>query len=210
MSPYPIICNVIARVSARVFAGPELCRNPEWVRLLTDTTIKVMISAQIIRLIYPPRLRWLSRWLFSGSRAVSKNRKTAAKLLFPIIEERITASGEGREREIDGIQWLLDSKNGEKTAQQLAKESADEEVFLSIASIHSSSAAMLSIVYDLLEHRENLDEIVDEIRQTLVEYPEWTPQSLGKLRKLDSFMKESHRIHPIGMGTPYSFSNLGT
>jgi ent-kaurene oxidase len=191
-----------------VLVGNELYRNPEWVRLLTDTTIKVMISAQVIRFIYPPRLRWLSRWLVSGSRAVSRNRKCAAKLLLPIIEKRIAASGEDGERKMDGIQWLLDSKKGEKSAQQLAKEVADEELFLSIASIHSSSASMLSFTYDLLEHREYLDEIMDEVRQTQTKYPEWTLQTLGKLRKLDSFMKESQRIHPVGMGTSLSLLAL--
>ncbi|KAI9768105.1 MAG: hypothetical protein M1840_005139 [Geoglossum simile] len=201
LSPYMIFCKTIAQVTARVLAGPELCRNPEWLRVLTDTTIKVMISAQIIRFIYPPRLRWLSRWLFSGSRAVYNNRKAAAKLLLPIIKKRTAASGGDAEREMDGIQWLLDSKKGEKSAQQLAKEIADEQLFLSIASIHTSSSSMLSFVYDLLERGEYLDEIMDEVRQTLAIYPEWTPQSLGKLRKLDSFMKESSRVHPVGMVT---------
>ncbi|KAI9771196.1 MAG: hypothetical protein M1839_002855 [Geoglossum umbratile] len=195
VSPYPVFSTTVARITARVLAGRELCRNREWVRIMVDTTIKVMVSAQIIRFIYPRWLRWLSRWLVSGSRAVSKNRKCAARLLSPIIERRTTPNRVGEEKAIDGVQWLMDAKRGATTARDIA----DEQLFLSIASIHSSSANMLSIVYDLLEHKEYLEDIMEEIKQTLVEKPEWTKQSLGKLRKLDSFMKESQRIHPVGM-----------
>src|SRR5947209_2029806 len=141
------IANIVARITARITAGPELCRNPEWQRLIVDTTINAMKAAQIIRFVYPPRWRWLSRWFFSGSRNVNKGRKAAARLLAPIIEKRKAAIKDGAEKPRDGVQWLLDHKDsGRKSLQEIA----DDELFLSIASIHTTAGSFLSILYDLL------------------------------------------------------------
>lgn len=53
--PYEIILYIIARMTGRVFVGPELCRNEEWVQLLVRTTIDAFAAAKSIRASYPPR-----------------------------------------------------------------------------------------------------------------------------------------------------------
>lgn len=98
----------------------------------------------------------------------------------------------------DGIQWLIASAGSRK---QSPLELADAQLFLSIASIHSTSASILSILHDLADHRKEYTGILEEIRAVRKEYgTRWTKQSLASLEKLDSFMKVSQRLHPIGLG----------
>lgn len=125
-------------------------------------------------------------------------RKRAAQLLAPVYEKRIACAKSNGPKYRDSIQWLLDnSGKQQKGLQQLA----DEQLFLYTAGIHSTGSTVISILYDILAHPEYLPEIMEEVQQTLKESPQWTKQSLAKLRKLDSFMKESQRLNPAGLGT---------
>lgn len=57
---------------------------------------------------------------------------------------------------------------------------------------------------DLLDHPDALAEIRDEIdgvrKDELGDAPVWTRHALGELRLLDSFMRETHRMHPFTEG----------
>ncbi|KAL9120104.1 MAG: hypothetical protein Q9187_003338 [Circinaria calcarea] len=162
-----------------------------------------MEAAKSIRATYSRRWRWLARWFHPGSGKLPALRKRAAELLAPTYAARLAEAKSDREKHRDGIQWLLDTSGGKrKTLQQIA----DEELFLHTAGIHSTGSMVISILYDLVAHPEYVPEIMEEVRKVLREAPEWTKQSLAKLRKLDSFMTESQRMNPIGL-VPYTFSD---
>ena len=94
----------------------------------------------------------------------------------------------------DGIQWLIAAAGARtKTLSDLA----DEQLFLSIVSIHLTTALTVSLLHDLADHRE----IEDEMQKAQKDHnSKWTKESLAKLAKLDSFMKESQRVHPTVLG----------
>lgn len=50
-----------------------------------------------------------------------------------------------------------------------------------------------------MDHPDSLEEIRDEIEEVRKQYPSWTREALQKLWKMDSFMKESSRINPLGI-----------
>jgi cytochrome P450 len=80
-------------------------------------------------------------------------------------------------------------------------ELADELLFLSIGSIHSTCASTLSTIYNLLERPDVLAEIWKEFEAVNLTKKEayWSKHDLDKLEKMDSFMKESQRISPLGL-----------
>lgn len=55
-------------------------------------------------------------------------------------------------------------------------------------------------LYEVAAHPETQGEIRDEVEQVLQEQGGWTRQSLGKMRKLDSILRESQRLHPVTTG----------
>ncbi|KAL7941104.1 cytochrome P450 [Trichoderma barbatum] len=210
--PYMALAYTISRATARVFAGIELSRNDEWVQIGVNTTIMAHQAAQEIRKQYPPLIRWLAKWRHPGARAVYANRLRAAELMAPILEKRLsndlTESGEP-----DGVQWSIAATRGRR---KKVLEVVDEHLFLGIASVHSSSATSLSVLYDLLDRPEVMQEIVEEIQRVhaTCSNGRWNKQALTQLEKLDSFMAESQRMHSLGLVTvtrsavkPYVFKD---
>ena len=192
-----ILAQSIAQVTTRVLCGQELARNEEWIRISVETTISTMQTAAAIREKYPPYLRWLASYFMTGPKLSLANRKRAAVILQPILLKRMTGKGDGSGYS-DGIQWLVAAAGARGKS---VSELADEQLFLSIASVHSTSASLLSIVHDLATSAQYREEILDEIQGVQQEHgTTWTKASLAKLYKLDSFMKESQRVNPIGLG----------
>lgn len=182
-----------------VFAGPELCANEEWRNIMVTSTITLMQTSQEVRKKYSPHWRWIVPWVDPGAKKIYEIRKRCAELLAPSYQNRL-AQMEGNEKPfVDGIQWLMNTASDGKKG---LLEMADDQLFLSIASIHSTSASTLSILYDLLERPEFIDEILQEIHSVRGKSssPGWTKRELDQLVKLDSFMKESQRYHPVGLG----------
>jgi len=155
-----------------------------------------MKSAMGIRALYSSRWQWLAPWTAPWRNDLIKLRKKAAQLIEPTYKKRLSAIGNEKTRDV--VQWLIENARGKPPT---SAEVADSVLFLYMAGIHSTSASLISIIYDLIAHSEYIPELIEEIKQTKAESPEWTKLSLGKLRKLDSFLKESQRLHPAGLGT---------
>ena len=70
------------------------------------------------------------------------------------------------------------------------------EIVISLASMHTSQMNAVHVLYDLALHPEHIEPIRDEIRAVAAEENGWQKSSFSKLRKLDSFLKESQRFNP--------------
>lgn len=187
-------------MTALAFAGAELCQSQEWQDVMVLATISLFQTAQKVRVKYPRCLRWAVPWIDPGARQIYQTRRRCAELLRPVYERRLAGRDDPGKRFEDGTQWMMDvpSPRRDKALNQLA----DNHWFLAIGSIHSTSASVLSVLYDLIDRPENMAEIREEMRAALSESgsESWTRRSLQKLEKLDSFMKESQRMHPVGLG----------
>ena len=67
---------------------------------------------------------------------------------------------------------------------------------------------MAQTVFDLVSHPEYIGPLRDEVKSVKASDGEtWTKAGIAKLRKMDSFMKESQRFRPPGLGTiPFQYS----
>ncbi|KAL8896237.1 MAG: hypothetical protein Q9207_007803 [Kuettlingeria erythrocarpa] len=99
-----------------------------------------MQTAAAIRETYPHWLRWLAPYLMHGPKLAWANRRRAAQVISPIMEKRMAGKGDGTGHG-DGIQWLLAA--GGTRRKKSALELADEQLFLAIASINSTSASII-------------------------------------------------------------------
>lgn len=201
---YLFICGVVARTVSYALVGPSLCRNPEWQRVVIEATYAVFGAAQAIRNKYTPRWRWLARWANSTQKQLKQIRSQAADLLGPIYNERREAvsggSKLGGQSDMfhDTVYWLL----GRKQADRSLAGIVDQELFLSMASIHTTSGSLNSFLFDWIAHPEYHEDIKAEVKEVLATVKSaggrWTLQHVAMMRKLDSFIKESARVNPIG------------
>jgi len=81
---------------------------------------------------------------------------------------------------------------------------------VSFAAIHTSSMALSQVVFDLAARPEYIKGLREEIKEVLAEdgydidgegFTKLKKSSYTKLRKLDSFLKESQRLSPPGISS---------
>ena len=91
------------------------------------------------------------------------------------------------------LSWMIECANGpEQDPQHLAHL----EIVISLAAIHTSQMNTVHVLYDLAARPEYIEELRSEIRTVAAAEGGWNKTSYTKLRKLDSFMKESQRFNP--------------
>ena len=191
--------GIVARATALALVGPSLCTNADWLRLSVGTTAAVFGAANEIRDNYSPWWRWLARWRSAAPKKMLGMRKEAAELLRPLYEERLGAVIKGKAGGyVDSLAWLLRLQGANRSSS--LEDVADQQLFLSIASIHTTSATSTSILFDLMSRPEDQDDVRGDIRRAVKEKGDaaWTLQDVASMRRLDSFMKESQRMHPLG------------
>ena len=86
--------------------------------------------------------------------------------------------------------------------QPTAESVADNILAGSFAAIHTTTMTLTNVLYDLAAHPEYAEVLREEIQCISAEEPSGIlrKKTMPKLRKLDSFIKESQRINPLGAG----------
>ncbi|KAG6330777.1 hypothetical protein ID866_8313 [Astraeus odoratus] len=182
------ICQIISRMSNRVFVGLPLCRDPGWNAFniaLPDAVIK---EALILRL-FPTFIQpWIARYV-TGQ--VERTRK-GATYLGPMIEERqrhmdMYPGKTWLDKPNDFLQWCLDSGR-EPSVMHLTQRM----MTMNFASIHTTTNTFTQALYLLAANPEYALLLREEVER-IVEEDGWTKEALGKMRRIDSFLKETLR-----------------
>ncbi|KAF4306203.1 Cytochrome P450 [Botryosphaeria dothidea] len=191
---YSAILDIVAQVSARVFVGAPLCRDPHWLQLSKDYTLKAFEASRALKKWKPWVRPFVYRFL-PELRELYKVRAEAIKFMTPVSQER-QATETKRD---DFTEWLK-----QKSSPEFAKDYADQayvQVQLAMAAIHTTTMSSTHMIYDLIEHPENIQPLRDEIQSAVAETGGYEKDTMAKMKKLDSFMKESQRYNPPGLTT---------
>lgn len=189
---------LVARISARVFLGPELCRNPVWLKIAVSHIMTGFMAALSLRM-FPGFLRPLVTWVLPPCRSLRSQVQQARDMIRPVIERRkeekaaAVSRGETPVQYNDGVEWADMYANG-RTFDRV-----DLQLGLSIAAVHNTTDLLAQVVYDLASDPEMVERLRVEAIQVLGEGG-WSKTTLYKLKLLDSVIKESQRIKPILTG----------
>ncbi|KAG0136228.1 cytochrome P450 [Tuber indicum] len=203
-----ISSGVISRATSRTFVGLPLCRNTEYLDNITQFSINVAKTANIVDLL---------PWFFRRTAVRFLLRKNASedilmKYLAREFETRKIIKSSLTESPIstisDAIQWILDATSLETPIMKLVQRL----MFFNFASIHPTSITLAHTLYDIAANPEIHDSICTEIDEVLIAEGGWTKQGLTKMKKLDSVLRESSRMNGINVFsvirkvlTPYTF-----
>ncbi|KAM7189906.1 Ent-kaurene oxidase [Rhypophila sp. PSN 637] len=210
--PQPFLAQVFARVAAHVLVGPELARG-RWPSLSRDYVNSVTKAPGVVRHKYHPYFRWVAKYFEPSVKTVLKYRREAAELLKPTLIARTAElqHGESRTTHQDAIQWLIETF--QSRGKTLTPDTLAQSIFgIMTAAIDSTSATATWMLYDLLQNPDAFSDIREEIiavQKRHIDDPSspksesfiWTRQTLSELRVLDSFLRESLRLHSFTLIT---------
>ncbi|KAJ7776606.1 cytochrome P450, partial [Mycena maculata] len=182
--------RIVSRTSNRLFVGLPLCRDPDYRDLNVEFTIDVMTSAQIL-LLFPDFMKpFLARLVTN----IPKQMHRAANLLRPYVQDRLNKEIEygpdWPEKPDDLLSWLIDNTPADRKSVETI---ALQVLIINFGAIHTTSIAFTTTFYFLACHPELTDPLREEI-QSIVEEDGWTKAAMARMRKLDSFIKESQRM----------------
>ncbi|EEY23335.1 ent-kaurene oxidase [Verticillium alfalfae VaMs.102] len=190
----PFALRAISRISGRAFVGPSINRSEQWM----DTSINfaIHVFTAVVKLqFFPEWSRPAAQYLVSELRQIRKDIDVAKKMLKPVIEERLRdmEMHSAEEKPDDLIQWLVEALPTEEKTDYEAQ--AHIQLVLAAASIHTTTNLVTDCMYDLAAHPEVQEMLREEAHQVLEVEEGWLrKESMAKLKKLDSFMKETQRL----------------
>lgn len=197
----PFALRCIARTSGRAFVGPTICRNEAWMDTSINFAIHIFLALVKLQ-FFPAWLRPIGQYLVSDLGKLRQDTARAQQMLVPIIEERLRdMECPSYRRPDDLIQWMLDALPAGERRDYLAQ--AELQLILSAASIHTTNNLLVDCMYDLAAHPDVAAYLRAEATAVL-EGPTTTDpatgagwarkDSMAKLKRLDSFMKEVQRV----------------
>ncbi|KAM0272214.1 hypothetical protein ACHAQH_008796 [Verticillium albo-atrum] len=190
----PFALRAISRISGRAFVGPSINRSEQWM----DTSINfaIHVFTAVVKLqFFPEWSRPAAQYLVSELRQIRKDIDIAKKMLTPVIEERLRNMDmhSAEDKPDDLIQWLVEALPEEEKTDYEAQ--AHLQLILAAASIHTTNNLVTDCIYDLAAHPEVQEMLREEAHQVLEVEEGWArKESMAKLKKLDSFMKETQRL----------------
>lgn len=198
---HPTFLEIVGRTSARIFVGFPLCRNPLWLSTSIDFARCIFLGSGILKII-PAPIRPLAALFNPHVWRIKRHHRNARSLLIPeILRRRELASGAQSpeqwhaEKPNDMLQWIEDaSTDADKQPERIV----DRQLGMSFAAIHTTTNHLTNVIYDLAARWDQYGpDLREEVEEALAaDGGIWKKQTLTKLSKLDSFMKESQRINP--------------
>ena len=198
-----------------MFVGLPICCNKTWLEISTQFTENseypssffhltpdlrgsVFVSVCVLRL-FPTFCHPILKYFLPSIWRCSSYIKASKKLLIPEIERRrgLRKMSYDQQHTIEDLSknnllsWMIEYAQG---FEEEPSHLAHLEIVISLASIHTSQMDTVHVLYDLAANPEFIDPNREEI---LFEASKgWDKTTYSRLRKLDSFMKESQRFNP--------------
>lgn len=184
-----ICIKLVAHMSASVFVGPELARDPKW-QEITVTYTRNLFSACVVLRTWPAPLRRLAVWWIPECKVCRDQIAEARTLVATYRGQRESNEGKDIRNVITAFDWM--DPRADPAIIQLA---------LAMASIHTTSQLLNQALLDLAFAAQDNDEIVAKVRGELGDCLQsssgkFVPATLPKLGLLEACIKETQRLKP--------------
>lgn len=198
---HTVLSELVSRLSSRVFGGLELARNQQWIQLSTAYPRNAFACTMALRMV-PRIIRPLLAAVLPTYWRTRSNIRDAKRIVGGIITKRRADEGatdtSAKEHPCDLLEWMMNAAAGTETR---ADDLAHRLLFISDASVMTTSLLISHCLYDLVAHPEALSFIREEVHNVLREGDNFQKTTLHKMRSLDSALKESQRLNPPFVST---------
>ncbi|KAK0392115.1 hypothetical protein NLU13_1613 [Sarocladium strictum] len=191
----PFSLRAISRLSGRAFVGSAISRTEEWMKTSIEYAVTVFMACVKLQ-FFPEWARPMAQYFVSDLYKLRREVNKVKSMLKPVLEERVQLRKLGvpaDERPDDMTEWLLDGLPDEE--KEDVQVHAELQLILAAASIHTTNNLVCECILDLAAHPEAQEELRREAYQILEVEGGWAhKESMAKLKKLDSFMREVQRL----------------
>ncbi|KAL7939950.1 cytochrome P450 monooxygenase [Trichoderma barbatum] len=196
--------RLIAIIMGRVFVGPDLNRNKEWVDNVIQFVDDVFAAGWKIKAYSHFARPFAARFLVAETRRVQNQKAMARRLLVPILRDRLASLNEpGAEKHLDLLQWLV--VNNAKSPQPKTLENLAELALVAyVGSTHTAATTLTNVLLDIAARPNDLEVLRNEISTINLEATGLDLKQsfyINHTSKLDSYMKESQRLNPAFLMT---------
>ena len=197
--------KITGMISARIFGGKHLRDDIQWLNAVEGYLNNIFKTAICVRLV-PRWGKFIASFFLPCSWEITLYSRRARKILTPYIRHRQQTAiqrgienAKGRTEEFpDVLEYLIEEAEGSDADPNSL---ASMVLSLSLASNHTTGMALTEALFDLCTHPEYIPELRKEVQTAIAEESGWQKTSLTRMRKLDSFIKESQRMHPPSLST---------
>lgn len=191
LNGYGTVLDIVTGITSRVMIGLPTCRVDNWLAIAKGYSVEVMNVSTSLR-PYPAFLRPFAYPWQASVKRLRVHVQNAKECLVPVFAAR-TENTNGKF--LDMAQWMVDSARGtDRNPEVLTLKM----LFLTLASVHTSSMTVTHALFDLCAMPEYVQQLREEVREIVGKYG-WTREGIHKLKKLDSFLKESQRMNHPGL-----------
>jgi hypothetical protein len=204
LTVHPSTLSAIGRIITRILVGRKYTLLSAWTTTLAGFANGIIIQSFLLRKI-PRVLLPLIAPLFNTTRRVAKLRA----LILPDVRELI-AHPPPPGTYPDGEPTVLPMMVNYVLSRPGYADAGEDTVLngvigrlldFSFAAVDTTTITLTHCIHDLVSHppSEYANPILTQARSVLAAHNGiWTTQALSSLPLLDSFIKESQRLHPIG------------
>ncbi|KAJ3982871.1 cytochrome P450 [Lentinula detonsa] len=187
--------HVVLRVINRLFVGPSLCKNAAY-NEINDIYSDALVKTALIMGFTPGPLKPIVSKLLDSY--IPKTLRRAMEHIGPLIEERLDQERMfGKDwpgKSNDLLTWLMEKAPESEKSLKAITIRLLATVF---AAYRPASMALTQALFDLATFSSYIQELRDEI-EPIVKEEGITKESINKMYKLDSFIKESLRLRAGG------------
>lgn len=194
--------EIVAQINACSFVGRELGCNRSWVRAVMMSPLVIHVAVTLLNAC-PALLRPLMQPLLFLP--TLKNQWDMKRLLTPMLHKDIKNFSEAKDKK----ELIRPSAQGDipftafllsryKTAEVTIKQLVTDYVLVSFDSTPSTASALYNALCELCQHPEAVQVLRQELVEVLVDGRLPTTH-LQELKRMDSFLRESFRMHPVSL-----------
>ncbi|KAI1105355.1 cytochrome P450 monooxygenase [Jackrogersella minutella] len=195
IKPRYAMSRMASLMSGRAFVGLPLSRKEEWVEATVNYTGNVSRAWLVLRLI-PWPIRYFVAPFLSQVKSLKRSRAVNEEHLAPLLAEKQSSKAKDKKSGVPGgdmLNWFTSQYSQPPTVKQLGRD----QLLATFASIYNLSNALTYIVFDLAAtDPQDVEQMRAEVMEHVPEDGRIDKSNLPKLKKLDSFAKESQRLCP--------------
>lgn len=186
---FDFVKKVVVMLNAVAFVGTDLSRDQYWQEAAANYSSDVAVACRSLQ-SYPAWMRRFVHPFIFEKLGFNQRRRSTAAMLRPRIT--LAKFNEPGTTLIEFVKARLGPERGYDLDLM-----ARIQLRAALASTESMSQVLTSALFDLAARPEYVIPLRKEIEAHVPHDGEWNIKMLRSLSKLDSFVKESNRAHPL-------------